>query len=57
MRFGNLRTLLGVTVSGDVTDGRGRATLTAWKDTSFPCGGKTITLKKGETIEIEIPPP
>ncbi|MBI4582339.1 MAG: hypothetical protein HY718_21775, partial [Planctomycetes bacterium] len=52
--FGNLRTLLGVTVSGDLTDGRGQAALEAWKDTTFRCQDRTITLKKGERVTVDI---
>jgi hypothetical protein len=56
VRFGNIRTLLGVTVSGEATDGRGHAMLKAWKDTSLPYQGRTITLKQGEEIEVPIGP-
>jgi hypothetical protein len=56
IRFGNIRTILGVTVSGEVTDGRGLAVLKAWKDTSFSCRGRTITLKRGEEIKVPIGP-
>jgi hypothetical protein len=54
VRFGNIRTVLGVTVSGEIVDGRGQATLHAWKDTSFSCQGRTVTLKKGEETSISI---
>jgi hypothetical protein len=56
VRFGNIRTILGVTVSGEVTHGRGQAVLTAWKDTSLQCRGRTISLKKGESATIPIEP-
>jgi len=56
VRFGNIRTLLGVTVSGEVTDGRGQAVLTAWKDTSLKCQGRTITLRQGESLKVPIGP-
>lgn len=54
VRFGNIRTLLGVTVSGETTDGHGHATLKAWKDTSLSCNGQTIALKRGEEARIQI---
>jgi hypothetical protein len=56
VRFGNIRTLLGVTVDGEIKDGRGRAVLTAWKDTSFSYRGRTIDLKKGGRTTVEINP-
>ncbi|MHC4443737.1 MAG: hypothetical protein ACYTA5_14170 [Planctomycetota bacterium] len=54
VRFGNVRTLLGVTVDGQVTDGQGEAVLRAWKDTSFECGGRTITVQKGGKVTVII---
>lgn len=48
VRFGNIRTLLGVTVGGEVKDGTGKATLRAWKNTTFKYQGQSITLKKGD---------
>lgn len=54
VRFGNIRTLLGVNVSGEVKDGTGRATLYAWKDTSFKYRGQSISLKKGERRKVKI---
>ncbi len=48
VRFGNIRTTLGVTVSGQITDGRGQAMLKAWKDTKLRCQGEAISLRKGE---------
>ncbi|HMH22516.1 MAG TPA: hypothetical protein VK563_12105 [Puia sp.] len=56
VRFGNIRTLLGVTVNGEIKDGRGQAVLTAWKDTSFTCQGRTIDLKKGGKTTVKINP-
>jgi hypothetical protein len=56
VRFGNIRTLLGVTVSGEVADGRGQALLKAWKDTSLECQGRSIGLKKGEEATVAIGP-
>ncbi len=47
VRLGNIRTLLGVTVSGELQDGKGEVVLRAWKDTAFQCGGQRITLQKG----------
>lgn len=54
VRFGNIRTLLGVTVSGNATNGRGQAILKAWKDTSLSCQGRVIRLQKGETSTVAI---
>lgn len=54
VRFGNIRTLLGVTVNGEIKDGSGQATLHAWKDTNFKCQGQNITLKKGQNMAINI---
>jgi hypothetical protein len=54
VRFGNVRTLLGVTVSGEFVDGRGTAVLRAWKDTSLQCQGKTLALKKGEEARVTV---
>lgn len=56
VRFGNIRTVLGVTVSGESTNGHGKAVLKAWKDTSLPYQGHTITLKKGEETTVTIGP-
>jgi hypothetical protein len=56
VQFGNIRTLLGVTVGGEINDGRGEVTLQAWKDTSFSCQGNTITLKKGRKMVVKINP-
>ena len=56
VRFGNIRTLLGVTADGEITEGPGQATLRAWKDTSFKYEGKVITLKKGGKITVDITP-
>jgi hypothetical protein len=54
VRFGNIRTLLGVTVSGEIKDGSGQATLHAWKDTNFKYQGQAITLKKGQKMTVKI---
>jgi hypothetical protein len=54
VRFGNIRTLLGVAVSGEVDNGQGQATLQAWKDTSLEYQGQTITLRKGEKKVVPI---
>jgi hypothetical protein len=55
VRFGNIRTLAGVTVNGEITNGTGQAVLEAWKDTSFIYRGQSIVLKRGEkkTVKIE----
>ncbi len=54
VRFGNIRTLLGVTVGGELTDGRGKVKLSAWKDTQFECRGRQLSLKKGEQVVIDV---
>ena len=54
VRFGNIRTLLSVTVSGEIKDGSGQATLHAWKDTNFKYQGQAITLKKGQKMTVKI---
>lgn len=54
VRFGNIRTSLGVTVSGYVADGRGEATLKAWKDTSFLYQARRFSLKRGEEVSVTI---
>jgi hypothetical protein len=54
VRFGNIRTLHGVTVSGEFKGGNGQATLHAWKDTQFKYEGETITLKKGQQTTVKI---
>jgi hypothetical protein len=54
VRFGNIRTLLGVTVSGEIKNGIGQAILCAWKDTTFKYHDQTITLKKGQKMTVKI---
>ena len=54
VRFGNIRTLSGVTVSGEIGDTAGEATLIAWKDTTFPVNGKSMTMRKGETRRVRM---
>jgi hypothetical protein len=54
VRFGNIRTLLGVTVSGKLKEGNGQAILHAWKDTQFYYNGETIKLRKGQKTMVKI---
>jgi hypothetical protein len=54
VRFGNIRTPLGVTVSGSLIDGKGQAQVEAWKDTSFPFQGRTISLRRGERMTLDV---
>jgi hypothetical protein len=54
VRFGNMQTLLGVTVSGEIKDGHGKAMVEAWKDTKFIYRGREVTLKKGETVSFKV---
>src|SRR5688572_25613815 len=56
IRFGNIRTLLGVTLSGEIMDGKGKATVYAWKDTEFAYQGKKLRLKKGKELKVNINP-
>ena len=56
VRFGNIRTLAGVTVSGEIKDGTGEAILTAWKDTGFIYQGQQVNLKKGSHTTVKIKP-
>lgn len=48
VRFGNIRTLLGVTVSGEIENGSGEIILDAWKDTTFYYRNEEITMRTGD---------
>ena len=52
VRFGNIRTRLGVTVSGQVENGRAEGTITAWRDCTFRMGERQICMKKGEKMSF-----
>jgi hypothetical protein len=52
--FGNIRTILGVTVSGHVKNGSGKARMHAWKDTTFTYQGEPMSLKKDEEKIVKI---
>ena len=54
VRFGNIKTLCGVTVSGELKNGTCNASLLAWKNTTFKHNGSDITLKKGQKINIRL---
>jgi hypothetical protein len=54
VRFGNIKTLCGVTVSGELQNGTGNASLNAWKDSQFKYRGSNIILKKGEKMNIRL---
>lgn len=54
VRFGNIRTPLGVTVSGSLRDGRGEARLRAWRPATFDCRGQTIRMDAGQVKNIEL---
>ena len=54
VRFGNIRTLAGVTVTGEIINGTGHATLQAWKDVSLNYKGQTIVLKKGQKKTVPV---
>lgn len=52
VRFGNIRTRLGVTVSGQVENGKAAGSIVAWRDCTFRMGEETLNMKKGETKEF-----
>ncbi|UCD29940.1 MAG: hypothetical protein JSV03_05545, partial [Planctomycetota bacterium] len=54
VRFGNVRTLLGVTVDGQITNGKGKAILRAFRDTSFECQNRKIAMKKDQQTTVAI---
>ena len=54
VEFGKIRTLLGVTVEGEITNGAGEIRCAAWKDTTFTCRNKLYEMKTGEKITITI---
>ncbi len=54
VEFEGIVSPLGVTVSGRIQDGKGQAELKAWKPCSFPCQGKILRLKKGQTARMAI---
>ena len=53
VRFGNLRTLLGVTLDGMLSPTQGRVTATAWKDVTFCSGQRKLGLRNGERRELK----
>ncbi len=54
VRFGNLRSPLGVTVSGEIHNGKSEVTLVAWKDCEFEINGRRVKLAKGDTKTITL---
>ncbi len=46
----NIRSLLGVTVDGEIEGKSYDVTLTAWKDAEFKLDGETLNMKQGEKI-------
>lgn len=52
VRFGNLRTLLGVTLDGTLSPTGGCVTATAWKDAAFLAAQVRVSLRKGERREL-----
>ena len=50
VRFGNIRTCLGITVSGTIDKGRATGSLTADRDTTFEWRGSRVSMRRGETI-------
>lgn len=55
VRFGNLRSPLGVIVSGQIDKGNSDVELRAWKDCEFEINGRRIKLAKGDTKAIKLP--
>jgi len=53
-KFGNVRTLLGVTVSGEIENGVADLELRAWKDAGFSLAGKQYDIKKGQKRNIRL---
>lgn len=54
VRFGRIRSLLGVDVSGIIENGKANVTLTAWKDCTVDVGGEKVTLKMGEAKSLTL---
>jgi hypothetical protein len=54
VRFGNIKTLLGIEVSGEIRRGNALLEIEAWKDCEFKCRGKDYNLKKGEKINLHL---
>ena len=57
VRFGNIRTLLGFTAGGEITEGKGEVRLRATRDTAFEYEGETIILRKGRQTTLRLEPP
>lgn len=57
VRFGNVRTLLGAFVSGEVSCSTVKISLNAWKACDLMVNGKRVTLLNGETINLVLPAP
>ncbi|MBC8039063.1 MAG: hypothetical protein H7Y06_00820 [Opitutaceae bacterium] len=55
VRFGNVRSLLGVTVSGEISGAGARVTLHAWKTCDLTVNGTRVSLRAGETRELTPP--
>jgi hypothetical protein len=53
VQFGNIRTRLGVTVSGQINSGRAAGSITAFRDTAFLFRGEELCLKCGETVSFD----
>lgn len=53
VRFGNIKTRLGVTVSGKTGDGRAAGTIVADRDTVFRFRNREIHMKRGEEMEFD----
>lgn len=52
--FGDIRTRLGVSVSGKVENGQARGFILANRDTVFTFQNQEITMKRGESIEFNV---
>jgi hypothetical protein len=52
--FGNIKTRLGVTVSGQVAHNKATGTIFADRDTTFEFQNQLVSLKHGDTMDFEI---
>ena len=49
--------MAGVTVSGEVDEGKARVVIEAWKDAEFQFQGESVSMKRGARIEREVERP
>jgi hypothetical protein len=53
VRFGDIRTRLGVSVSGQIENGRAVGLISANRDTVFEFQNREISMKRGEKMEFD----